>query len=198
MRASLEKTHRWARECLEAKRSKKQALYGIVQGGAFSHLRVESAQILGAMEFDGFGFGGEFGYDKKRLKAVLCEISDALPVEKPRHVLGIGHPEDFAIVAAAGGDTFDCIAPTHYARRGIIFTSKGRIDVRKPQYVKDTGKPLDPNCRCVVCKNYSRGYISSLIRAKELSGMKLATMHNLHYFNALAALVRRRIKSGNL
>jgi tRNA-guanine family transglycosylase len=149
------------------------------------------------MDFDGFGFGGEFGYDKKMLKTVVSEVSDALPQEKPRHILGIGHPEDFAIITAAGGDTFDCIAPTHYARRGVIFTSKGRLDVRKPKFVKDF-KPLDSTCRCDVCKNYTRAYISSLIRAKELSGMKLATMHNLHYFNALAASVRKRIKNGDL
>ncbi|MFZ2886796.1 MAG: tRNA guanosine(34) transglycosylase Tgt [Minisyncoccia bacterium] len=198
MRASLEKTHRWAQLCLDTKKSKKQALYGIVQGGAFRHLRVESAKILGAMDFDGFGFGGEFGYDKKMLKKVVSDVSDALPQEKPRHVLGIGHPEDFAIIAQSGGDTFDCIAPTHYARRGVVFTSEGRVDVRKPRYVKDISKPLDPKCKCGVCKNYSRGYISSLIRAKELSGMKLATMHNLHFFNTLAASVRRRIKNGDL
>lgn len=196
MRASLEKTHRWAQECLDAKRTE-QALYGIMQGGAFSHMRIESAKALGAMGFDGYGFGGEFGYDKKTLKKVVSEVSDALPENKPRHVLGIGHPEDFAIIAQSGGDTFDCIAPTHYARRGVIFTSKGRIDVRKPRFVRDF-KPLDPNCKCDVCKNYSRAYVSSLLRAKELSGMKLATMHNLFFFNALAASVRKRIKNGDL
>lgn len=197
MRASLEKTHRWAQECLDAKKSKKQALYGIVQGGSFSHLRNESAKTLGAMEFDGYGFGGEFGYDKKTLKKVVSEVSDELPFEKPRHVLGIGHPEDFEIIAQSGGDTFDCIAPTHYARRGVIFTSKGRIDLRKPRFEKD-GKPLDPTCRCDVCTTYTRSYVSSLLRAKELTGMKLATMHNLFYFNKLAADVRRKIKNSDL
>lgn len=198
VRASLEKTHRWAQECIDAKTSKKQALYGIAQGSSFKHLRIESAKVIGAMDFDGFGFGGDFGYDKKVLKNMISAVSDELPEHKPRHVLGIGHPEDFAIIGQAGGDTFDCIAPTHYARRGVVFTSKGRIDIRKPRFVNDIGKPLDPNCRCVVCKNYSRGYVSSLIRAKELSGMKLATMHNLFFFNALAASVRKRIKNGDL
>jgi queuine tRNA-ribosyltransferase/7-cyano-7-deazaguanine tRNA-ribosyltransferase len=197
MRASLVKTHRWAAECLAAKKSKKQALYGIVQGGAFSHLRKESAAVLGGMDFDGYGFGGEFGYDKKTLKKVVGEVADELPVEKPRHILGIGHPEDFAIIAQSGGDTFDCIAPTHYARRGVIFTSKGRLDLRKPRFVKDF-KALDSACKCDVCKNYSRSYISSLLRARELSGMKLATMHNLFYFNTLAADVRNKIKKGEL
>ncbi|MEK7155943.1 MAG: tRNA guanosine(34) transglycosylase Tgt [Patescibacteria group bacterium] len=197
MLESLEKTHRWAQECLDAKKSKKQALYGIVQGGGFSRLRIESAKILGAMEFDGYGFGGEFGYDKKTLKKVVGEVSDALPENKPRHVLGIGHPEDFPIIAESGGDTFDCIAPTHYARRGVIFTSKGRLDLRKPQFVKEE-KPLDPNCKCDVCKTYTRSYISSLLRAHELTGMKLATFHNLFYFNHLAATMRKRIKNGEL
>jgi tRNA-guanine family transglycosylase len=128
---------------------------------------------------------------------VVSEVSDALPQNKPRHILGIGHPEDFEIIAQSGGDTFDCIAPTHYARRGVIFTSKGRLDLRKPRFVKDW-KPPDPACRCEVCKNYSRSYISSLLRAKELTGMKLATMHNLFYFNKLAADVRRKIKNGEL
>ena len=197
MRASLEKTHRWAAECLKAKKNAKQALYGIVQGGAFRELRKESARVIGAMDFEGFGFGGEFGYDKKTLKKVISEVSDELPVGKPRHVLGIGHPEDFAIIAAAGGDTFDCIAPTHYARRGVVFTSKGRLDLRKPQFVKED-KPLDPSCTCAVCDTYSRSYISSLLRAHELTGMKLATMHNVFYFNALAEKVRRAIKKGEL
>ena len=197
MRTSLAKTHRWAEECLDARKSKKQALYGIVQGGAFSHLRVESAKILGAMDFDGYGFGGEFGYDKKTLAKVVSEVSDALPMEKARHVLGIGHPEDFEIIAKSGGDTFDCIAPTHYARRGVLFTPKGRLDLRKPRFVKDF-KAIDPTCKCEVCKNYSRSYVSSLLRAHELTGMKLATMHNLFYFNKLASDVRKKIKNGDL
>ena len=206
MRKSLEKTHRWARESLQAKSNKLQAIYGIVQGGAFKHLRLESAKIIGAMEgFEGFGFGGEFGYNKVQTKKGICDVSDQLPPEKPRHVLGIGHPEDFPIIASAGGDTFDCIAPTHYARRGIIFTSKGpstvlgtsRLDLRKPRFLKEL-KPLDPNCRCEICKTYTRSYISHLLRGHELTGLKLATYHNLYFFNHLAATIRKRIKNGDL
>ena len=197
MRASIDTTHRWAQECIDAKSNKKQALFGIVQGGGSIDMRLESAGIIGAMDFEGFGFGGEFGYDKKSLKKVVSAVSDTLPENKPRHVLGIGHPEDFAIIAQSGGDTFDCIAPTHYARRGVIFTSKGRIDIRQSKYEKEQ-KPLDPNCKCDVCKTYTRSYISSLLRASELTGMKLATFHNLFYFNHLAAEVRKRIKNGDL
>ena len=190
MRRSLEKTHRWAKESLDArKNTKKQAMYGIVQGGAFSALRKESAKIIGAMEgFEGFGFGGEFGYNKAQTKKGISEVSDLLPYEKPRHVLGIGHPEDFPIIAQSGGDTFDCIAPTHYARRGVIFTSQGRIDLRKPRFLKEL-KPLDSKCRCEICKTYTRSYISHLLRGHELTGLKLATYHNLFFFNNIGQMV---------
>jgi len=206
MRKSIDTTHRWAAECLDAKKNNKQALYGIVQGGGSKDMRIESAKIIGAMDFEGFGVGGEFGYDKKSLKNVLGAVTDNLPAEKPRHVLGIGHPEDFAIIAAAGGDTFDCIAPTHYARRGTVFTSKGpstllgtsRLQINNQRYLKDIHKPLDPNCTCDVCTTYSRSYICSLMRAHELTGMKLTTFHNLHYFNTLAAKMRKMIGNGEL
>lgn len=195
---SLEKTHRWAQVCLDTKKSAKQALYGIVQGGAHKDLRIESAQKIGALPFDGFGIGGEFGYDKKSMGKMLGITHDALPQDKPRHVLGVGHPEDFAVIAKAGGDTFDCIAPTHYARRGVLFTSKGRLDLRSPRMVKLIDRPIDKSCKCPTCSTYSLGYVAHLIRANELTGMMLATMHNVHYFNALAAQMRKRIKNGEL
>ena len=197
MRKSLIKTHRWARESLDAKKSKAQALYGIVQGGGFLHLRVESAHAIGAMEFDGFGIGGEFGYDKKSMAKIVSAVSDNLPEHKPRHLLGIGHPEDFEYSIVSGADTFDCIAPTHYARRGTIFTSQGRLDIRKRSNLTSQ-KPLDPKCSCDACKNYSRSYISHLMRANDLTGMKLATIHNVYYLNHLAQTLRERIARGDL
>ena len=196
MRASLEKTHRWAALCVKAKKTN-QALYGIVQGGAFKSMRVESAKVIGAMEFDGFGIGGEFGYDKKTFGKVLSLTNEALPDGKPRHVLGVGHPEDFPIIAKSGGDTFDCIAPTHYARRGTLFTSAGRLDITKRALLKDN-KAIDPKCKCDVCQNYSRAYVAHLMRAKDQTGMKLATMHNLFFFNKLAADIRKRIGNGDV
>lgn len=197
MKKSLATTHRWAAECLAVKRNSKQALYGIVQGGGSKEMRIESAKIIGAMDFEGFGFGGEFGYDKRSMGKVISAVSDTLPEHKPRHILGIGHPEDFDIIAKSGGDTFDCITPTHYARRAVVFTSSGRINLRQRRFEKDLS-PLDKKCSCDVCKTYTRSYISSLLRASELTGMKLATYHNLYYFNALAAKVRSRIKRGEL
>ncbi|NBV76582.1 tRNA guanosine(34) transglycosylase Tgt [bacterium] len=196
MKQSLEKTHRWAQMCLDAKKTK-QGLYGIVQGGGFTHLRLESARIIGGMGFDGFGIGGEFGYDKKAMEKVVGAVTDALPKNLPRHLLGVGHPEDFAYTARAGIDTFDCIAPTHYARHGTAFTSKGKLDLKKAMMTQDF-KPIDPKCSCPVCKTYTRSYISNLLRTHELTGMKLATMHNLYYFNALAKHIRKQIKNGEL
>lgn len=197
LRTSLEKTHRWARTCLHAKSSKQQALYGIVQGGSVPSLRRWSAETIGSMPFDGFGFGGEFGYDKKTLGRMVAEVADRLPEGKPRHVLGIGHPEDFSVIARSGGDTFDCIAPTHYARRGVVFTSRGRLDLREARHVSSQ-KPIDPACTCDVCTNYSRSFVSHLLRAHEISGMKLATLHNLFFFDAKARDLRARIANGDL
>lgn len=197
MLRSLEKTHRWAKLCLRERRSKGRALFGIVQGGRFSDLRVESARAISALDFEGFGIGGEFGYDKRSLEKIVSQTTDALPREKPRHLLGVGHPEDFDYLARAGIDTFDCIAPTHYARRGTVFTSRGRLDLRKALHLKDK-RPIDPACRCDMCQTYTRSYVSHLLRANELTGMKLATFHNLHFFNALAAHVRKKIKKGEL
>jgi len=196
MQKSLEKTHRWAAQCIDYKKTE-QALYGIVQGGKHRGLREESARAIGNLPFEGFAVGGEYGYDKKVMAKLMGWVNDILPEEKPRHALGIGHPEDFVPLAQSGMDTFDCIAPTHYARRGVVFTAKGRIDVRKPRFLKDT-RPLDPSCSCNVCNTYTRSYVSHLIRANELSGMKLASYHNLFFFNEQAKNVRKRIKNDDL
>ena len=197
MQKSMMTTHRWAQECIDAKTSTKQALYGIVQGGSFQDLREESARVIGGMEFEGFGVGGEFGYDKESLAKIVTAVTDVLPREKPRHLLGVGHPEDFTYIAESGVDTFDCIAPTHYARRGILFTSEGRIDIRKPRYLTEDA-PLDTACSCDVCKTYSRAYISHLMRASELSGMKMTSTHNLWFLNQEAKKLRDRIATGDL
>jgi tRNA-guanine family transglycosylase len=191
---SLELTHRWAEECLKAK-SSDQALYGIVQGSRFKDLRIKSAAILGAMPFDGFGIGGEFGAKKGEMVKMLGWVFDELPEAKPRHLLGIGYPEDILPIVRAGVDTFDCIAPTHYARHGIAFTSSGRVDLTKIKCLNEY-KALDKKCSCSVCTNYTRSYLSHLIRAHEITGMKLLTEHNLYFTNALVAQCREGIKKG--
>ena len=196
MLQSLEKTHRWAKESLDA-RTSEQALYGIVQGGSSQKLREESARVIGGMDFNGFGIGGEFGYDKESLRTIVEATNAALPNDKPRHLLGVGHPEDFPYIAQSGSDTFDCIAPTHYARRGVVFTSEGRLDLRKSVH-KTEFIPLDKNCDCVACKNYSRAYIAHLVTSNELTGLTLTTMHNVYYLNTLAKQMREKIANDEI
>ncbi|MDD5144848.1 MAG: tRNA guanosine(34) transglycosylase Tgt [Candidatus Pacebacteria bacterium] len=193
---SLEKTHRWARICLETKKTN-QALFGITQGGKFKDLRIKSAEYMASLPFDGFGIGGEFGSNKKTMVQMLNWTLKELPENKPRHLLGIGHLEDIPQIIKAGVDTFDCIVPTHYARRGIAFTSEGRIDLRKASLMKDK-RPLDKNCSCSVCQTYSRGYISHLLRAHEITPLKLLTFHNLYFFNTYIEKLRQDIKKGKM
>ncbi len=193
---SLKKTHEWAKVCLKIKKSQ-QTLYGIVQGGRFKDLRIESAKFMGGLDFDGFGIGGEFGDDKNEMSKMIGWVVNELPPQKPRHLLGIGHPDDMPKVVKAGIDTFDCIAPTHYARRGTAFTSSGKLHLETMAMLKDK-KPVDPKCACSVCQNYTRSYIGHLLKAKEITGMRLLTFHNLFYFNTLIEKIRAGIKNGKI
>ena len=193
---SLEKTHKWAEICLKSKKSK-QALFGIVQGGRYKDLRIESAKFIGGLPFDGFGIGGEFGNNKKLMPQMLKWVIDELPEKKPRHLLGIGYLEDMENIIKAGIDTFDCTVPTHYSRRGIAFTSQGKLNMKQAVYVKKS-EPLDPNCTCMVCLQYKKNYICHLLRAGELTAFKLLTFHNLHYFNSFVEDLRMKIKKGEI
>jgi queuine tRNA-ribosyltransferase len=159
VKKSLEKTHRWAEICLQTKKSK-QALFGIVQGSRFKDLRIESAKFIGApfgsLGFDGFGIGGEFGNNKNEMAKMVEWVVDELPEKKPRHLLGVGYLDDMELIIKSGVDTFDCTVPTHYARRGIAFTSEGKLDMKKSKYLKHlrgAREPLDKNCVCNVCLN---------------------------------------------
>ncbi len=191
---SLDRTHRWAIRCLEKTKTlkTKQALFGIVQGGRFKKLRIESARFIGSLPFDGFGIGGEFGSDKVKMMQMLDWVVKELPEEKPRHLLGIGYLEDIPKIIEKGADLFDCIVPTHYARRGIAFTSRGKLNLVKPEFLKDK-EPLDKKCSCLVCQNYKRNYISHLFRAKEITALKLLTFHNLYFFNSFVESIRDKV-----
>lgn len=193
---SLEKTHRWADICLKIKKSD-QALLGIVQGGRFKDLRIESSKYLGSRPFDGFGIGGEFGDDKKTLIEMLSWVIPNLPDEKPRHLLGIGHPDDFMPIIKSGVDTFDCIAPTHYARRGVVFTSRGRFDMKKSGALKDN-EPIDMQCLCFVCQTYKRSYLAHLLKAHEITPLTLLSFHNLYFFQTEIEKIRKKIKQGKI
>ncbi len=204
-RVSLERTHRWALESLDAhsrlttnySRQTKSSLYGIVQGGKFKDLRQESAKFIGSQPFNGFGIGGEFGDDKKVMTDMLGWVLKELPDEKPRHLLGIGYLEDIPKVIKAGVDTFDCIVPTRYARHGTAFTASGKLDISKSVYLKDK-KPLDPKCDCEVCANYSRSYIAHLFKAKEITALRHLTYHNIYFFNNFVARLRGEIRRGKI
>ena len=167
----------------------------MVEGGRFKDWRVESAKMVAGLPFDGFGIGGEFGGDKKRMMHMIRWVIDELPEDKPRHLLGIGYLEDIPKVIKSGVDTFDCIVPTHFARHGAAFTSVGQLDMRKKIFLNDT-KPLDPRCACEVCQTYSRGYITHLLRAKEITPLRLLTSHNLFFFNTFVARIREGIRQG--
>ncbi len=197
---SLARTHEWAKESLEARSSvgrKKQALYGIVQGGKFKDLRQESAKFIGSLPFEGFGIGGEFGDEKRVMIDMLNWVFRELPENKPRHLLGIGYLEDIKNIIKSGVDTFDCIVPTRFARHGTAFTAAGKLDIGKRMFIHDT-KPLDRKCGCEVCASYARSYIAHLFKAKEASALSLLTFHNLYFFNSYVAALRGAIKSGKL
>lgn len=196
-KSSLERTHRWALESLRAKKSRNQAIYGIVQGGKFKDLRQESAKFIGSQPFEGFGIGGEFGDDKKVMTDMLGWVLKELPDAKPRHLLGIGYLEDIPKVVKTGVDTFDCIVPTRYARHGTAFIASGKLDISKSAYLKDK-KPLDPKCDCEVCANYSRSYIAHLFKAKEITALRHLTYHNIYFFNNFVAELREGIKNGKI
>lgn len=196
-KASMEKTHRWAKQCLKAHKSK-QALFGIVQGGKFKELRQESARFMAKLKFSGFGLGSIFGEPKTETLKVLKWMMQELPEEKPKHLLGIGAVEDLFSGVELGVDTFDCVLPTRLARVGYIFTSEGNLKTRWRYRItnakfKEDKKPLDKNCKCGVCQRYSRAYLYHLFKADELLAYSLATEHNLWFFNNLMKQIREAI-----
>jgi len=197
IKKSLARTHRWAKICLESKKNKKQALFGITQGSNFKDLRQESAKFINSLGFDGFGIGGDLGISKKTTKDIISWTLPLLDEKKPRHLLGIGKLEDIEPIIKSGIDTFDCTVPTHYARSGVAFTSSGPLNLRQSKFLKDK-KPIDANCACFVCEKYARNYISHMLRAKEITPLRLLTFHNLFYFNGFVRKIRLKIKNGIL
>jgi queuine tRNA-ribosyltransferase len=196
---ALDRTHRWAKRSILAHKQdyealKKQALYGVVQGGRDLELRRESARTLAAMDFDGFGIGGCFS--KADLGAPLKACNEILPEDKPRHLLGIAEPEDIFVGVENGCDTFDCVAPTRTGRTGTLYTRKGRIHIKGSAYKEDFA-PVDDECTCMVCGTYTRAFIAHLFRANEMLGGHLASIHNLHFITTLVDGIRASIKDGS-
>lgn len=196
VRKSLELTHKWAVICLKS-RTSKQAMFGIVQGSRYKHLREQSAKFINSLGFDGYGIGGDLGESKHQTEQVLQWTIPYLDENKPRHLLGIGKLEDMELIIKNGVDTFDCTVPTHYARHGTAFTSQGQLDMTRTIFLNDK-KPLDKKCQCLTCQNYSRSYVCHLIRAHELTGLRLMTIHNLTFFQNYVTQIREKIKQGKL
>lgn len=191
---ALDRTHRWAKKSLEYHKSKPnsefQALFGIVQGGREEDLRKKSAKVIGDMDFDGFGIGGSFA--KEDMETAVKWVNEILPRNKPRHLLGIGEPEDLFMGIENGVDLFDCVAPTRRARGGTLYTANGKINILNAEFKDDQG-PLDPSCGCSTCKNYSRAYLSHLYRSKEMLASTLGSIHNLYFIINLVKKIRLSI-----
>lgn len=198
---SLERTRLWAERCiaehqrLTEERSHKpyQALFGVIQGAQYEDLRRKAARDLGAMEFDGYGIGGAL--DKNTLSTIVRWVSEELPQDRPRHLLGIGEPEDFFPGVESGADTFDCVAASRAGRNGAVYTSDGRFNILNAKY-KRSFVPLVDDCDCYTCSHYTQAYIHHLVRAKELLANTLVTIHNEHYVVNLVRRIREHMESG--
>jgi queuine tRNA-ribosyltransferase len=194
MRLSL----RWAARSKAAHGDNPSALFGIVQGGMHEALRDESLAGLTEIGFDGYAIGGlSVGEPKEDMLRILNHLSEKMPMDKPRYLMGVGRPEDLVEAVCLGVDMFDCVMPTRNARNGHLFVHEGVIKIRNSRHKMDTG-PLDPYCDCYTCKNYSRAYLHHLDRTGEMLGPRLNTIHNLHYYQRLMQQLRDAIAAGNL
>lgn len=209
-KAAMQRTHRWALRCLKAAQGKQSqgrgVLYGVIQGGVFEDLRVESAKYIDSLPFEGNAIGGvSVGESKKEMCSVLDWVVPLLSEEKPRHLLGVGEIDDIFTLVERGIDTFDCVMPTRLGRMGHALVNvksemsnvktRWTIDITKSRYSTDKN-PLDNKCGCFVCKNYSRAYLNHLFRVKELLGYRLLTYHNLYFVEMLMNKVRKGIEEG--
>jgi queuine tRNA-ribosyltransferase len=197
-RDSMELSMRWAKRSLEAHGDNPNALFGIIQGGMYRELRLESLQKLTDIGFDGYAIGGlSVGEPKEEMQAVLDYLPDLMPADKPRYLMGVGKPEDLIYGVMAGVDMFDCVMPTRNARNGHLFTSQGVIKIRNAVH-RDDVSALDPECSCYTCENFSRSYLHHLDKTGEILGSQLNTIHNLTYYQTLMNQLREAIEQGKL
>lgn len=196
---SLERTTRWLKRCKDAhNNTDKQALFGIIQGGMYKDLREQSAKEITSIDLPGYAIGGlSVGEPKPLMYDVLEHTTPLMPKDKPRYLMGVGSPDDLVEGVIRGVDMFDCVLPTRIARNGTAMTSQGKVVVRNATYAEDF-TPLDPECDCYACKNYSRAYIRHLIKANEILGARLITTHNLHFLLNLMKQIRQAIMEDRL
>jgi queuine tRNA-ribosyltransferase len=196
--ASMQLSLRWARRSRQEfdRLENGNALFGIVQGGMFEHLRDESLAGLTDISFHGYAIGGlSVGEPKEEMQRVMTHLAPRLPAHAPRYLMGVGTPEDLLDGMAVGIDMFDCVLPTRNARNGWLFTSDGDVKIRNSRYRDDT-EPLDPTCACPTCRGYTRSYLHHLQRVNEILGAQLNTIHNLHYYFDLMRQARAAIEAG--
>ena len=195
---SMQLSLRWAERSKAAHGDSPSALFGIVQGGMYESLRDESLQGLVDIGFDGYAIGGlSVGEPKEDMMRILDHLAHKMPEDRPRYLMGVGKPEDLVEGVRRGVDMFDCVMPTRNARNGHLFTSRGVIKIRNARHRNDTG-PLDPNCDCYTCTNFSRGYLHHLEKCGEMLGAQLNTIHNLRYYQTLMADLREAVAEGRL
>jgi queuine tRNA-ribosyltransferase len=199
---SLERTHAWAKRCIDEMRKIRknypekpfQALFGVIQGAQYEDLRKKAAKVMADMPFDGYGIGGAL--EKEKMGEIVRWVNEILPENKPKHLLGISEPDDMFETVEQGIDTFDCVSPTRVARNGTAYSLDGRINIKGAKYREDF-TPLDPDCSCYTCKNYTRAYIHHLFRAKEINAAMLMSLHNEFFIIQLVRQMRESIIDGS-
>jgi len=195
---SMRLSMRWAARSRAAHEGNPNALFGIVQGGMYEDLRDESLRELTAIGFDGYAIGGlSVGEPKADMLRILRHTAPRLPADRPRYLMGVGTPADIVAAVSAGIDMFDCVLPTRNARNGWLYTRHGVIKLRNARY-RDDLAPLDADCACYTCRNFTRAYLHHLQRVNEMLGARLNTLHNLHYYQELMAGLREAITAGRL
>jgi queuine tRNA-ribosyltransferase len=194
--AAMERTHAWAERCLAAKRREDQALFGILQGGTFPDLRAQSAEFIASLDFPGNAIGGlSVGETKSEMYAMLEVIDPILPANRPRYLMGVGSPDDIVEAVMRGIDIFDCVLPTRLARNHAALTRQGRMNLRKASYELDE-RPLDPDCDCPTCSQFTRAYIRHLCVTKEMLAGSLLSIHNIYMLISLTNDLRQAILEG--
>ena len=199
---SLDRTFAWAKRCIsehekltiERSHRSYQALFGVVQGAQYEDLRRKAAKDLASLDFDGFGIGGAL--DKNKLGTIVNWVNEELPVNKPRHLLGIGEPDDLFVGVENGADTFDCVAASRVARNNAVYGLDGRFNISVSAFKRDFS-PIDESCGCYTCKNYTKAYLNHLIKGKEMLSSTLLTIHNEYFIVNLVAKMRQSIIDGN-
>lgn len=194
---AVKRTTEWALRCKKSMGNSQSALFGIVQGGVFSDLRKQSIEELSEVGFDGYAAGGlSVGEPKPEMYEMINLLGPLMPENKPRYLMGVGDLRDVLMAVEAGFDMFDCVMPTRNARNGTLFTSQGRISIKRTEFKEDAG-PLDPACGCYTCRNFSRGYLRHLFLSKEILSMRLNTIHNLYFYLEFFRKMRAAIEGGN-